>query len=346
MIDSYTSIFCHLWNSHKIFYDEKKKQVKFNNEQARLGGNSWAAATSYTQVEKRPFDTYGFQQAAGDWAILKDLSYHQVISKHTRNFISFDWDQMDLALWKSHSTLSNHISDIYQKCFHKIKQLLWSAKSKIHLSWNIWDSGNDHSLLEVVAHFLDKLWLIRLETLRLILIDENDQLQCSLLSLSHLYDHHCDKNIASVIHKLLSRYGILHWTGLYCSDNAGNNDTTIDHLKVLGVDIGRESRLCCAGHIINLICKVLILEQGVSQFEWELCGASDQEIFELWQKHEVIGKVHNIVKYIQQSDQCVDEFNTIQNDVNEEDELFSQNVLMLIKDDDSKSSLKYINSSH
>ena len=60
----------------------------------------------------------------------------------------------------------------------------------------------------------------------------------------------------------------------------------------------------------------------------------------------MIGKVHNIVKYIQWSGQCVDEFNTIQDDVNEEDELFSQNTLMLIKDGGSKSSLKYIDSSH
>jgi hypothetical protein len=156
LINGYESIFRHLRNAHQIFYNEKKKRVKLKNSQTRLGGRSWAQATSFVQAERRPFDVDGFLRATVDWSILEDLSYRQVTSKHTRNYLAFDRDQMDIALWKSHTTLSDHIQKAYNERLVDIKKLLWLAKSKIHISCDIWQSGNDHSLLAVVAHFLGK----------------------------------------------------------------------------------------------------------------------------------------------------------------------------------------------
>jgi len=54
----------------------------------------------------------------------------------------------------------------------------------------------------------------------------------------------------------------------------------------------------CVGHIINLIVKSILFGEGLSKFVKELAGASDIENFRLWRRQEVIGRLHNIVKYI------------------------------------------------
>jgi len=71
--------------------------------------------------------------------------------------------------------------------------------------------------------------------------------------------------------------------------------------QIPGVDLTK--RLFYAGHIINLVVKAILFREGISRFKRDLIGASDQETFELWRKFGVIGKVHNIVKYIMRSDQ-------------------------------------------
>jgi hypothetical protein len=143
-------------------------------------------------------------------------------------------------------------------------------------------------------------------------------------------------NIASNIFTVLAKYSITHRMGLFCADNADNNDTTVEELQKLIPGLDSTSRLRCVGHIINLICKALILGQGVSKFERELAGASDHEIFELWRSRGVIGRVHNIVKYIRRSQLRVDEFSAIQKS-NLDDDLFYYSALMLIKDGGGKS---------
>jgi hypothetical protein len=82
------------------------------------------------------------------------------------------------------------------------------------------------------------------------------------------------------------------------------------------------------GHIINLIVKALLFSEGVSKFEWELCGAGDKDQFRLWVKKGPIGRLHNIVTYINQSDQCRQEFFGHQAEVAEDNEIFYYQLLV------------------
>ena len=92
----------------------------------------------------------------------------------------------------------------------------------------------------------------------------------------------------------------------------------------------------CIGHIINLIVKSILFGEGLSRFEKELAGAGDVDNFRLWWKQGVVGRLHNIVKYIMRSDQRRQEFARGSRKLAQsEDELF-QRVLMLMKDGGGK----------
>src|SRR2546430_197205 len=70
----------------------------------------------------------------------------------------------------------------------------------------------------------------------------------------------------------------------------------------------KKQRLRCAGHIINLVVKALLFGKGISKFLRELGAVRDADTFKLWRTKGPIGKLHNIVKYINRSDQRRQEF--------------------------------------
>jgi hypothetical protein len=70
----------------------------------------------------------------------------------------------------------------------------------------------------------------------------------------------------------------------------------------------KDARIRCIGHIINLIVKAILFGKGLSKLEKELCGASDDETFAIWNKQGVIGKIHNISVYVNRTDQRRQEF--------------------------------------
>jgi hypothetical protein len=92
--------------------------------------------------------------------------------------------------------------------------------------------------------------------------------------------------------------------GCIQTDNASNNGTMVKELdELLPQGLPPKSRLFCAGHIINLIAKAILFPQS-SGFEKKLSQLGDSARFQLWREERgLIGKIHNIVKYIMRSEQ-------------------------------------------
>ncbi|RKK93257.1 hypothetical protein BFJ68_g15625 [Fusarium oxysporum] len=111
------------------------------------------------------------------------------------------------------------------------------------------------------------------------------------------------ENIAKALSTVIGLYGISAIIGFFMMDNAANNDTCIQELAEQYPTIKHESRLRCVGHMLNIIVKALLFGQGVSKLEEQLCGAPDDERFEIWRKHSCIGKLHNFCVWINRSDQ-------------------------------------------
>ena len=116
---------------------------------------------------------------------------------------------------------------------------------------------------------------------------------------------HSGPNLTCCLIEAILPYSISDKLGLVVTDNASNNDTMMRELAVLlPGKISEQDHGYCLGHIINLIIQAILFGKGLSCFQKDLAGAGDNEVFKIWRACGVIGKVHNIVKYIMRSDQC------------------------------------------
>jgi hypothetical protein len=150
----------------------------------------------------------------------------------------------------------------------RIKQIVQSARSQVHISCDLWTSPNSLAILGIVAHF----------------VSEDGQLQHVVLALREMEGVATGVDLASeVIIKVIDDWGIVLNIGYFMMDNAPNNDTMIAELSRgkddvisrewpnLISDLLRNSRsifdpkkrrLRCMGHILNLACKSQIGESG------------------------------------------------------------------------------------
>ena len=74
-------------------------------------------------------------------------------------------------------------------------------------------------------------------------------------------------------------------------------------------------RICCAGHIINLVVKATIYGKGVSKWELNIARAAPQEQFKLFYKQGVVGKLYNFVLAIFNLFKKKELFDSIQQDL-------------------------------
>jgi hypothetical protein len=157
IVNGTNAITRHLTTKHGIAYDNYGNRIYLPVERP-LSSSAWkkpGKGTARKDVQReRPFDTDGFLRATVDWSIKQDITYRQLTSEDTRDMLSYDRDYIDPAVWKSPCTLSKMIISQYYERIPCIRDLLLTAKSKIHLSWDIWSSTNGFSLLGIVSHFL------------------------------------------------------------------------------------------------------------------------------------------------------------------------------------------------
>jgi hypothetical protein len=276
----------HLKNQHKL-EEFGYKIMALNPFDMAKGATS---SIPYLGGRRLMFNDSQFKKEFIDWVIDLDFTFRQATHQRTRNMFTGCLEDIDKILPKSPSTLSTWIKDMWDGDTGRrawLKERLHLAKSKIHISIDAWTSEEGTNYVAVVAHFLD----------------EKHKLQTALLDLPPLKGPHSGENIAKLLSTVIDLYDISAVIGFFMMDNAGNNDTCIGELAKQYPTITQQSRLRCVGHILNLIVKALLFGTGVSKLEKELCGASDDERFEIWRKQSFIGKLHNFCVWINRSDQ-------------------------------------------
>jgi hypothetical protein len=98
------------------------------------------------------------------------------------------------------------------------------------------------------------------------------------------------------------------------------------------LSLGTEHRIRCAGHIINLIVKATLYRARVSDFKQQLAQAAPIEQFKLFQRHSVVGKLHNFVRAVCASHKRRELFLSTFNDLSEEDPVWRFVKLQLLQD--------------
>ncbi|TKA65602.1 hypothetical protein B0A49_12935, partial [Cryomyces minteri] len=259
------------------------------------------------------FNAEMWKAAYLDWMVRDNISFSQATSPKIRRLFELSGLQGTNLYPVSHNTPRDWIMKLHQVQQVQIKELLTAARSRIHLSFDLWSSSSGLSLVGVVAHF----------------IDQDAHLKVVLLGLRRIEGDHTGENIAVCITSVIHEYSIGSRLGCFVLDNASNNNTCIQTLaKVFHINPS-EQRLRCAGHIINLVVKAILFGEGIDGFQKQLAGAGDVEVFNAWRIYGAIGKLHNVAKYINRSDTRQQEFRRAQQSRSTDQDVF---YYKLIKD--------------
>ncbi|KAF6518360.1 hypothetical protein HZS61_002438 [Fusarium oxysporum f. sp. conglutinans] len=211
----------------------------------------------------------------------------------------------DIETWlpDTHDTVKTWIMRQYECQKERVKQRIQSAKSRIHISCDLWTSPNSLAILGVVAHY----------------VTEDGQLEHHVLALKDIDSEHDSSHLAVAILKVVDEWGFASKLGYFVMDNAGNNDTMMRSLS-LGLlrryDIQYDPkvhRLRCQGHIINLAAKAFLFVTDNEKLELDDPGVHNVTLkhIEAWRKKGPLGKIHNFVVFIQRSVQRSQKFLTI-----------------------------------
>src|SRR5579859_6500937 len=103
-----------------------------------------------------------------------------------------------------------------------VSHSLQTAKSKIHISSDLWSSLNGHTFLGIVAH----RW------------DLDDALKSALIALPKLLGVHSGENIAFTTVEVVKQYEIQNNVGYFMFNNVSNNDTAVEHINKLLANLG------------------------------------------------------------------------------------------------------------
>ena len=166
-------------------------------------------------------------------------------------------------------------------------------------------------------------------------LDNDFQVRKLVLGLPELTSRHTGENIAAEVIEILSSYEIDDKIGYFTLDNATNNDTAMEAISDhYGFEDGPQRRIRCIGHIINLVVKALLFGKNYQAFEEDIPTVQSFEIarHKLWQKTGPVGKLHNLVTWINRSNTLTQAFLQLQKDYNNKNPSKPIKVLHLVSD--------------
>ena len=257
------------------------------------------------EAQNSTFDRTAYKGLYTAWALRDNLSLRQATSSYLHELLTYRDPFVRNVLPQNHTTLSSWIKKYYSACKARISQQLLQARSRITISFDGWKSDSDMDLLGIMAHYIDSKYAHK----------------TVLLALTPTAGSHTGENLAERLLQTAQEYKIGTSIGFFIADSASNNDTAI---KCLSDDLEvtvKEQRLRCAAHIINLVCKAILLgvdddcfedicqdydrdddeatEATVRQFEATV--RSEQDALKAWRKKGPVGKLHNLVVHVKAS---------------------------------------------
>ena len=246
-----------------------------------------------------------------EWVIDRRHAFNEVEAESFRKIIQYLDNTALSKLPHSGNTIRSDCFKYFKEAKLVIKELLSTARSQIHLSFDLSTSPNCKALLAVTAHWTSSTY----------------KAEATLLAIRELEKEHTGENIAQSVYDVIKDYNIVNNLGYFIMDNASNNDTALKELSSLIIQDGGtgfdpvERRLRCFGHIINLAVKDLLYgpkkkkgkrrnnEQDYREgpdLDDEVPGHDDSDndkrrkeaLRKAWRALGVVGKAHNIVLWV------------------------------------------------
>ena len=134
-----------------------------------------------------------------------------VESDSFRELILFIAPALEGFLVHSASTIKKWVLQLFDRQSLVIKRKLARARSRIHISFDLWTSPNHRAFVGIVAHWLD----------------EDLKKQDTLIGFRRVRGSHSSENIAEAMIPLLQMYELGPKLGYFVGDNIGSNNTAI-----------------------------------------------------------------------------------------------------------------------
>ena len=201
------------------------------------------------------------------------------------------------TLPKSGNSIKAALLEIFLACQLVLIQLLVESNCQVHISFDLWSSPNNFSMLGLCCHFIDRSW----------------QARTVILGMKRLIGPHSGENMSKLIVKALEVYKLGGRLGYCVLDNAGDNDTCLraveEHLLLQGVRWDADThRLRCFGHIVNLVATAFLENKPTKQARQRLPG----EPKAVWKRPiDAITKLHVIIVFIMATAQRIEQFEGI-----------------------------------
>ena len=240
------------------------------------------------------------------WIVFCHIAFIQIENRYFRNLLNF----LKSALGKflpSRNTFRRWVLAEYHRRKRRLRKELRSTRSNIHLSFDLWTSPNCYAIIAIVAHF----------------IDSKGYRQTKLLAIRQLKGEHSGENIAASVLKVIKEYRIRDRIGFFVLDNAGSNDTAVEHILCslypeMSNEARKRRRLRCLLHVTNLVAKAFLLGRKAEDIADELYQAQYHADFKkmsrVWHKFGALGRLHNLIRHIRLSPQQRQEFRQYQSD--------------------------------
>ncbi len=244
------------------------------------------------------FEPARFQQLLIRWVACDNIPFHKLESPYFRDLLAYANSAIaESGSLPTHSTICEWIIRSFNHHKGVVTELLSRSLSRINISFDAWSSRKFTSLLGLTVHFLD----------------DEGKFRTFLLGLPRIEGRHSGENLADRVSEIIHEYNIESRVGYFVTDNAESNDTCLDHL---GIELGfnkQHRRLRCSGHIINLVARSILFGTDADAFE-EDCQAEKeiQDDITLWRARGPIGKLHNIVHWVQRSGQRIEKLHKLQ----------------------------------
>ncbi|KJZ69141.1 hypothetical protein HIM_11471 [Hirsutella minnesotensis 3608] len=244
------------------------------------------------------FDPVRFQQLLVRWVTCDNIPFHKLESPYFRDLMAYaNSAVIESGCIPTHSTVREWIVRSFERQKGVVTELLSRSLSRINISFDAWSSRKFTSLLGLTVHFLD----------------DEGRFRTFLLGLPRIEGRHSGENLADRVSEIIHEYGFESRVGYFVTDNAESNDTCLEHLSTEMGFSKQHRRLRCCGHIINLVARSILFGTDADAFE-EDCQAEKeiQDDMKLWRCKGPIGKLHNIVHWVQRSGQRIEKLHKLQ----------------------------------
>lgn len=214
----------------------------------------------------------------------------------------------------SRNTVKADIDQYFEIAKATIKECLSLARSRIHISYDLWTSLNHKAMIAIVVHWTG----------------EDYEVKTALLAVREVHGKHTGENIANVVYPVMKEYDIHTRFGYYIRDSATNNDKSFKYLDQFMRDEGYngfsvdQRRLHCFAHEMQIAVKGLLFGPNVKELEEypATTSVTEEEKYEYarkkWRAFGAIGKLHNEIKYIRGSPQRREAYSIIRDKLEKE----------------------------